>query len=272
MSSFGLPLIALFLSTPSARRATITLVVLGDSPCNFYPRPPRGGRLSSRLLELLQPVISIHALREEGDRSDMDYCERHFTDFYPRPPRGGRPSSSTPLASSMIFLSTPSARRATAAVCPQSSVDRISIHALREEGDALAALLRPVLQISIHALREEGDAASKRGAFRRTDFYPRPPRGGRPRPICALPPSRRFLSTPSARRATGRTGEAGRETGNFYPRPPRGGRQQNTSVPYSTYLISIHALREEGDAGAASDCKVPNNFYPRPPRGGRLSC
>ena len=33
-----------FLSTPSARRATIAFVVFGDSPCNFYPRPPRGGR------------------------------------------------------------------------------------------------------------------------------------------------------------------------------------------------------------------------------------
>ena len=36
--------------------------------------------------------------------------------------------------------------------------DCISIHALREEGDArLPQCCRPVLPISIHALREEGD-------------------------------------------------------------------------------------------------------------------
>ena len=33
----------------------------------------------------------------------------------------------------------------------------------------------------------------------------------------------------------------------FYPRPPRGGRQSITSVSYKMELISIHALREEGD-------------------------
>ena len=34
---------------------------------DFYPRPPRGGRRHS-LRELLQiGIISIHALREEGD-------------------------------------------------------------------------------------------------------------------------------------------------------------------------------------------------------------
>ena len=33
--------------------------------------------------------------------------------------------------------------------------------------------------------------------------------------------------------------------------------------------ISIHALREEGDASASSTSTAPPNFYPRPPRGGR---
>ena len=35
--------------------------------------------------------------------------------------------------------------------------------------------------ISIHALREEGDAASPHSKWREfaNDFYPRPPRGGR---------------------------------------------------------------------------------------------
>ena len=38
--------------------------------------------------------------------------------------------------------------------------------------------------ISTHALREEGDWASTSGTSEWLDFYPRPPRGGRP---CALP-------------------------------------------------------------------------------------
>ena len=65
-------------------------------------------------------------------------------------------SPPSPLAS--IFLSTPSARRATKPGYRYSSLFRISIHALREEGDGLP----PPCQvhdghISIHALREEGD-------------------------------------------------------------------------------------------------------------------
>ena len=35
-------------------------------------------------------------------------------------------------------------------------------------------------KISIHALREEGDEASaEQGRWRNSNFYPRPPRGGR---------------------------------------------------------------------------------------------
>ena len=34
-------------------------------------------------------AISIHALREEGDKFDMSY-NTDLTNFYPRPPRGGR--------------------------------------------------------------------------------------------------------------------------------------------------------------------------------------
>ena len=56
-----------FLSTPSARRATLTNDSSSDVINDFYPRPPRGGRLTwdQGTGEVL--VISIHALREEGD-------------------------------------------------------------------------------------------------------------------------------------------------------------------------------------------------------------
>ena len=56
-------------------------------------------------------------------------------------------------------------------------------------------------------------------------FYPRPPRGGRPINVIALPSLQAFLSTPSARRAT----------------------MINVSQVIQT-SISIHALREEGDS------------------------
>ena len=36
--------------------------------------------------------ISIHALREEGDRS-AGLPDSHGLYFYPRPPRGGRPGA-----------------------------------------------------------------------------------------------------------------------------------------------------------------------------------
>ena len=83
----------------------------------------------------------------------------HWTfDFYPRPPRGGRPCRTT-----------------TALV-----TCGISIHALREEGDAVQAKNSGTYTISIHALREEGDYASRSLSL-----------------SVIL-----FLSTPSARRAT----------------------------------------------------------------------
>ena len=60
------------------------------------------------------------------------------------------------------FLSTPSARRATALSRYVSKVMIISIHALREEGDCLVLHGADVVQpISIHALREEGDSKNR---------------------------------------------------------------------------------------------------------------
>ena len=151
------PEAAIFLSTPSARRAT----------------PHRLGVVQG------QP-ISIHALREEGDLElygvpaanirflstpsarratfGRSWTVTALSYFYPRPPRGGRPSK-PPFCCALT---------------------RISIHALREEGDLFSSTSPQMGRISIHALREEGDRAVSR-----------------------MPsPYSRFLSTPSARRAT----------------------------------------------------------------------
>ena len=57
--------------------------------------------------------ISIHALCEEGDARPPGHPpDARY--FYPRPLRGGRPVAKMSLASLVGFLSTPSARRATA--------------------------------------------------------------------------------------------------------------------------------------------------------------
>ena len=62
----------------------------GLNPEHFYPRPPRGGRLTGNAPIKSYLDISIHALREEGDTAYQRQESGH-TNFYPRPPRGGRP-------------------------------------------------------------------------------------------------------------------------------------------------------------------------------------
>ena len=81
----------------------------------------------------------------------------------------------------------------------------------------------------------------------------------------------KFLSTPSARRATGGNFPRKSPTKNFYPRPPRGGRPWHWGIGAKTLPISIHALREEGDPSALRFITIRSDFYPRPPRGGRPS-
>ena len=62
-------------------------------------------------------------------------------------------------AVSILFLSTPSARRATPPSLFAGDGNNISIHALREEGDGgNGDISAKAHLISIHALREEGDS------------------------------------------------------------------------------------------------------------------
>ena len=69
-----------------------------------------------------------------------------------------------------------------------------------------------------------------------------------------------FLSTPSARRATPVFGPRFTPLVYFYPRPPRGGRLQDYQDSRGAMLISIHALREEGDPGCFSERKGDFNI------------
>ena len=206
----------------------------------FYPRPPRGGRHSSETIR----------------------CSRRY--FYPRPPRGGRRQRcgqihrklrflSTPSARratfkrdysllTTIFLSTPSARRATTTMWTNSSQASISIHALREEGD-----YNPFVHTCFFGY-----------------FYPRPPRGGRLVEFCQLHQPVVFLSTPSARRATRNSYMFTRFLRDFYPRPPRGGRPEGVTREYFVHIISIHALREEGDMRTVYRVQTAQTFLSTP--------
>ena len=87
----------------------------------------------------------------------------------------------TKLTLSNGFLPTPSARRATYSLWDEAAAVSISTHALREEGDqGPAGNGMAHLRISTHALREEGDNLTDDNGEKVFDFYPRPPRGGRP--------------------------------------------------------------------------------------------
>ena len=238
---------------------------------NFYPRPPRGGRPPAVARGYPSAKISIHALREEGDV-------------------GGDPALG-------LF--------------------GISIHALREEGDlspygaahehqdfyprpprggrrCRRRRRRPHSSISIHALREEGDLSPYGAAHEHQDFYPRPPRGGRLSPSCVYALHWKFLSTPSARRATKAIDDYTMQLIiSIHALREEGDRRRPHQRPAGG--ISIHALREEGDPivfrlylklevflstpsarratrSAATRRRRCSNFYPRPPRGGRLVC
>ena len=104
-----------------------------------------------------------------------------------------------------------------------------------------------LLAISIHALREEGDVSPPFWGAAGSYFYPRPPRGGRPAAESLAALTDVFLSTPSARRATTRIPPGSGAATNFYPRPLRGGRPYPVRTCFAGIMISIHALREEGD-------------------------
>ena len=68
----GVDFLVGFLSTPSARRATERLPACKAGRIYFYPRPPRGERHKAAVVDIFQHRISIHALREESDRSRQE--------------------------------------------------------------------------------------------------------------------------------------------------------------------------------------------------------
>ena len=136
----------------------MTLNMTRMNPISIHALREEGDIITD--VRLTYSAISIHALREEGDVIPYNNA-----------------------ADASVFLSTPSARRATRTPGKAAGGGRISIHALREEGDQICQPAFFRMEISIHALREEGDL----------HFVRKRSLAGQ------------FLSTPSARRATAKT-------------------------------------------------------------------
>ena len=216
---------------------------------NFYPRPPRGGRHHRPYSQYLQQNISIHALREEGDR------------WKNQGSRGG-------------FISIHALREEGDLQEQQDALrHQISIHALREEGDVGAdEHIGNGDLISIHALREEGDHTSPWNGNPLRNFYPRPPRGGR---LCKRPKKKGScrISIHALREEGDRFEVVGcthrpisihalREEGDYIGMVRWGSRETFLSTPSArraTRLLLYHRW-------------IETNFYPRPPRGGRHRC
>ena len=169
-----------FLSTPSSRRATGAARHHATVPTYFYPRPPRGGRPGQSISECITSQISIHALREEGDVKNHRKTKKGGISIHALREEGDAKSMHR-ARQKTIFLSTPSARRATVSVVCPSLLIAISIHALREEGDCV--LFKLMDQAKEFLSTPSARRATLIGGNLTTsekNFYPRPPRGGRP--------------------------------------------------------------------------------------------
>ena len=214
-----------FLSTPSARRATIKIWVVVSTPKLFLSTP--SARRATRLLcrhrhrhqflstpsarrathenggHLRSHPISIHALREEGDTLQPDGGRLSAISIHALREEGDRKIFDIPTAT-MQFLSTPSARRAT-------TLKKIIIYFF------VGFLSTPSARRATHLPRSWHLAAA--------NFYPRPPRGGR---------------------QIRRTGHDRRQQISIHALREEGDHAACKSGSCRT--ISIHALREEGDS------------------------
>ena len=215
----------------------------------FYPRPPRGGRREGFFLfvgdlwgflstpsarratpaRCAQPrdarfLSTPSARRATGCAQTRNLRGHHF---YPRPPRGGRP---------------------TITLCKQS-VRPISIHALREEGDLLRgrSIRGTCAFLSTPSARR---ATWQHWANSRyiTVFLSTP---SARRATCSHSRrhgTKKFLSTPSARRATGIFSGCSSSHAIFLSTPSARRATCRLLTSPELFVISIHALREEGDS------------------------
>ena len=167
------------------------------------------------------------------------------------------------------FLSTPSARRATAAArAAELSFEFLSTPSARRATRAAIKQVKIPYQFLSTPSARRATGTSMFTTLLSGDFYPRPPRGGRPPSGRNTPDTPNFYPRPPR---GGRLTARGSITPgiNFYPRPPRGGRP--TSAASRSVLSQFLSTPSARRATCRSLRPTPNhhNFYPRPPRGGR---
>ena len=212
----------LFLSTPSARRATTVPSSETTSVEDFYPRPPRGGR---RLLWCFLCNFAKFLSTPSARRAtSLSFASSNVSfDFYPRPPRGGRRGRSRQLHDGADFYPRPP-RGGRPGYPAQALWPCRDFYPRPPRGGRRGCFFswRRCPTISIHALREEGDQVCHAGRSKQHNFYPRPPRGGRPGSLL-----RRYKHE------------------YFYPRPPRGGRPASSAfwVAVEEFLSTPSARR-----------------------------
>ncbi len=163
------------------------------------------------------------------------------------------------------FLSTPSARRATGfgAQTPSGGYDFYPRPPRGGRQDSETNGFRIIKFLSTPSARR-ATRTRRQMVSGSSNFYPRPPRGGRLVEFCQLHQPVVFLSTPSARRATRNSYMFTRFLRDFYPRPPRGGRPEGVTREYFVHIISIHALREEGDMRTVYRVQTAQTFLSTP--------
>ena len=169
-----------FLSTPSVGRATCPSRRDSMGAWDFYPRPPWGGRRSERMDAGTDTVFLSTPSVGRATRRRPDHRQRHPISIHALRGEGDAPGSVLPATPANFYPRPPWGGRREDA--PTGWRCEISIHALRGEGDDFTNVQTvDFSRISIHALRGEGDGG--------ISFF--------------VPPSCRFLSTPSVGRATG---------------------------------------------------------------------
>ena len=235
----------------------------------FNPRSPHGERLG--LGYPRSTPGDFNPRSPHGERQLLPLSVVYRWDFNPRSPHGERPNSETERANLVLFQSTLSSRRATAAVYPVSLVaefqSTLSSRRATLSGELLIREIRYFNprsphgerlwpsrgpgsrgSISIHALLTESDPDEGVGSRKFRNFNPRSPHGERPDELWSdlhqMAISIHALLTESDR--------------------------FSQEVLCAVLRISIHALLTESDQCFVLSSSPWQDFNPRSPHGERL--
>ena len=184
--------------------------------CNhFYPRSPRGERLGAALAAAAELVISIHAPREGSDGYILQRINANVLFLSTLPARGATQFCNT-LAFQTVFLSTLPARGATSSMAAMCKTWTFLSTLPARGATFLVIQFRP------------GHA----------DFYPRSPRGERPR----------LVWCPK------------KEIHDFYPRSPRGERRSPSPDAGRANAVFLSTLPARGATASARKRKLGAKF------------